>query len=63
MCCGLTAEVYATGLKRPTALAFGPDGLLYATQETGEIVAIGPGSSKPRVLASGRGVIYRLRKR
>ncbi len=27
-CCGLVAEVYATGLKRPTALAFGPDGLL-----------------------------------
>ena len=53
VCCGLTAEVYATGLKRPTALAFGPDGLLYATQETGEIVAVGPGSSKPRILARG----------
>ena len=53
VCCGLTAEVYATGLKRPTALAFGPDGLLYATQETGEVVAVGPGSSKPRVLAGG----------
>ena len=53
VCCGLTAELYATGLKRPTALAFGPNGLLYATQETGEIVAVGPGSSKPRVLARG----------
>jgi glucose/arabinose dehydrogenase len=52
-CCGLVAEVYATGLKRPTALAFGPDGLLYATQETGEVVAVGRGSSKPRVLARG----------
>jgi glucose/arabinose dehydrogenase len=50
-CCGLVAEVYATGLKRPTALAFGPDALLYATQETGEVVAVGHGSSKPRVLA------------
>jgi glucose/arabinose dehydrogenase len=53
VCCGLTAELYATGLKRPTALAFGPDGLLYATQETGEVVAVGRGSSKPRVLARG----------
>ena len=53
VCCGLVAELYATGLKRPTALAFGPDGLLYATQETGEVVAVGPGSSAPRVLARG----------
>jgi glucose/arabinose dehydrogenase len=53
VCCGLTAEVYATGLKRPTALAFGPGGLLYATQESGEVVAVGRGSSKPRVLAGG----------
>jgi len=53
VCCGFVAEVYATGLKRPTALAFGPDGLLYATQETGEVVAVGRGSSKPRVLARG----------
>jgi glucose/arabinose dehydrogenase len=53
VCCGFTAEVYATGLKRPTALAFGPDGLLYATQEGGEVVAVGRGSSKPRVLAGG----------
>jgi glucose/arabinose dehydrogenase len=53
VCCGLAAEVYATGLKRPTALAFGPGGLLYATQETGEVVAVGNGSAKPRVLARG----------
>jgi len=53
VCCGLTAELYATGLKRPTALAFGPGGLLYATQETGEVVAVGRGSSKPRVVARG----------
>ena len=52
-CCGFVAELYATGLKRPTALAFGPDGLLYATQETGEVVAVGRGSSRPRVLARG----------
>ena len=53
VCCGLTAELYASGLKRPTAFAFGPDGLLYATQETGEVVAVGRGSSKPRVVARG----------
>jgi glucose/arabinose dehydrogenase len=50
---GFGAEIYATGLKRPTAFAFGPDGLLYATQETGEVVAVGRGSGKPRVLARG----------
>ena len=50
---GYAAELYATGLKRPTALAFGPDGLLYATLETGEVVAVGRGSGKPRVLARG----------
>jgi glucose/arabinose dehydrogenase len=50
---GFAAERYATGLRRPTALAFGPDGLLYATQETGEVVAVGRGSAKPRVLARG----------
>ena len=50
---GFAAELYATGLKRPTALAFGPDGLLYATQESGEVVAVGRGSGAPRVLARG----------
>jgi glucose/arabinose dehydrogenase len=50
---GFRAELYATGLKKPTALAFGPRGLLYATQETGEVVAVGRGSARPRVLARG----------
>jgi glucose/arabinose dehydrogenase len=50
---GFRAEVYASGLQRPTALAFGPDGLLYATQEGGEIVAVGRGSAQPRVAARG----------
>ena len=50
---GYVAELYATGLRRPTALAFGPDGLLYATQEKGELVAVGRGSARPRVLARG----------
>ena len=50
---GWTAERYATGLTRPTALAFGPDGRLYVAQETGQIVVVGVGSAKPRVLARG----------
>jgi glucose/arabinose dehydrogenase len=50
---GFRAEMYASGLGRPTALAFGPDGVLYATQETGEIVAVGRGSARPRVAARG----------
>ena len=50
---GFRAELYASGLERPTALAFGPGGLLYATQETGEVVAVGRGSSRPAVLARG----------
>lgn len=50
---GFAAELYATGLVRPTALAFGPDGLLYATQESGEVVAVGRGTTRPRVLARG----------
>jgi glucose/arabinose dehydrogenase len=50
---GYTAERYASGLKRPTAMAFGPDGRLYAAQETGQIVVVGVGSAKPRVLARG----------
>ena len=50
---GFEAEVYASGLDRPTALAFGPGGLLYATQEPGEVVAIGRGSAQPRVIARG----------
>jgi glucose/arabinose dehydrogenase len=50
---GFRVEVFATGLTRPTALAWGPDGLLYATQERGEVVAVGRGSARPRVVARG----------
>ena len=50
---GYAAELYAKGLRRPTALAFAPGGLLYATQETGEVVAVGRGSTRARVLARG----------
>src|SRR5918994_4722887 len=50
---GYAAQRYASGLKRPTAMAFGPDGRLYVAQETGQIVVVGAGSAKPRVLARG----------
>jgi glucose/arabinose dehydrogenase len=50
---GFHVDVYASGLTRPTALAFGPDGRLYAAQETGEIVVVGPRSRRPVVLARG----------
>jgi glucose/arabinose dehydrogenase len=50
---GYIAERYATGLKRPTAMALGPDGRLYVAQEAGQIVVVGVGSAKPRVLARG----------
>ena len=52
---GWVAERYASGLTRPTAMAFGPDGRLYVAQEPGQILVVGVGSTKPRVLARGFG--------
>jgi glucose/arabinose dehydrogenase len=50
---GWSAERYAIGLRRPTALAFGPDGRLYAAQESGEIVVVPRNTTRPLVLARG----------
>ena len=50
---GWVAERYASGMTRPTAMAFGPDGRLYVAQEAGQILVVGVGSTKPRVLARG----------
>ena len=47
------ASVYASGLTHPTALAFGPNGILYASEEAGTIVSVTPGASVPRVFATG----------
>ena len=50
---GFRAEVYARGVQAPTAMAFGPDGRLYVTQEGGKIVSVGRGARRARLLASG----------
>jgi glucose/arabinose dehydrogenase len=50
---GWVAERYASGLTRPTAMTFGPDGRLYVAQESGQIVVVGVGSTKPRIVARG----------
>jgi len=50
---GYVAERYASGLTKPTAMAFGPDGRLYVAQETGELVVVRRGSTRPVVLARG----------
>lgn len=39
---GFAVDVYARGLQRPTALAWGPGGGLYATQEGGSVVRVKP---------------------
>ncbi len=50
---GFRAEMYATGLKRPTAMAFSPGGRLYLTQEDGRVVSVAPGSRRPRLETGG----------
>jgi glucose/arabinose dehydrogenase len=50
---GFRAEIFATGLERPTAMAYGPDGRLYVTEETGDVVSVRPRSNRTRTFASG----------
>ena len=50
---GFRAEVYARGLDRPTAMAFGPDGRLYVSEQGGDIVTVGPRGEHPALAASG----------
>jgi glucose/arabinose dehydrogenase len=49
---GYQVTTYATGLVHPTAMAFGPDGRLYVSQDTGEIVSVVRGTRRPRVFAT-----------
>jgi glucose/arabinose dehydrogenase len=61
---GFRVDVYARGLDRPTALAWGPGGALYATQEGGEVVRVRPrrtiarGFTTPLGLAWDRGRVF-----
>lgn len=48
---GFRIETYASGLDRPTAMAWGPDGRLYVTQEHGMLVVVRRGSRRPFVVA------------
>jgi glucose/arabinose dehydrogenase len=50
---GFRAEVYATGLEHPTAMAFGPDGRLYVSEDVGRVVHVRPGTAAPAVVATG----------
>src|SRR5207237_9788176 len=63
---GFAVAVYADGLNHPTALALGPDGLLYVAQLSGEIVALdgktsrafAAGFAAPLGLAWHEGALY-----
>ncbi|HVA21241.1 MAG TPA: PQQ-dependent sugar dehydrogenase [Candidatus Micrarchaeia archaeon] len=48
---GFRAQVYASGLNQPTAMAFGPDRRLYVTEATGAVVTVAPGSHRPTLFA------------
>jgi glucose/arabinose dehydrogenase len=50
---GYRASLYARGLAHPTAMAFGPDGRLYVTEDTGAVVAVEPGARRPRPFLRG----------
>jgi glucose/arabinose dehydrogenase len=50
---GYRVHVYATGLQRPTALAFGPDRRLYVAEDGGTIVSVARGARRPRRFRTG----------
>jgi glucose/arabinose dehydrogenase len=50
---GFRVETFASGLSKPTAMAYGPDGRIYVTQTGGTLVAIRRGTHSPSVLARG----------
>ncbi len=70
---GFRAELYAQGLRGPTALAFGPDGKLYITQLSGgegagvgQVVSIGGPGAAPELVLNGlykpTGLVWRDRE-
>lgn len=50
---GFAAYVYSRGLGTVTAIAFGPDGRLYAVNSAGTLLVVPSPGSSPQVLASG----------
>jgi glucose/arabinose dehydrogenase len=50
---GYGVEVFASGLDRPTAMAIGPGGGLYLTQEGGDVVRVERGWRRPKVVLRG----------
>jgi glucose/arabinose dehydrogenase len=50
---GYHARLYASGLTHPTAMAFRPNGGLYVTEDVGRVVAVSPGTRRPRLVARG----------
>jgi glucose/arabinose dehydrogenase len=50
---GFRVETFARGLSHPTAMAYGPDGRIYVTQDGGTLVAIRRGTRRPAVLVRG----------
>jgi glucose/arabinose dehydrogenase len=50
---GFRVDVYASGLDRPTAMAFSPGAVLHLTQEGGEVVRVSRGSRRPRIVLRG----------
>jgi glucose/arabinose dehydrogenase len=62
---GFRVSTFATGLEDPTAMAWGPEGRLYVTEDTGLLVVAGRGSRKPLVVARGLrtplGLVWRRR--
>ena len=50
---GFRVETFVRGLDSPTAMAFGPRGVLYLTQEGGEVVRVDPRTRRTRVILRG----------
>jgi glucose/arabinose dehydrogenase len=50
---GYHASVYAGGLEHPTAMAFGPEGRLYVSEDSGRVVSVTRGTSRPRTFRAG----------
>src|SRR4051812_42887698 len=50
---GYAIGVWARGLSHPTAMALGPDGRLYVSEDTGDVVSLRAGARVPRVALHG----------